>query len=68
MDRFKADYNQTVNLHCLKVFGVPETDGDGTGETRAFGLDSYPRVAEIFLRHMDDVSWILIIKLYFIER
>ena len=56
MDRFKADYNQTVNLHCLKVFGVPELDGDGKGDGRAFGLDSYPRVAEIFLRHMEDVS------------
>lgn len=65
MDRFKADYNQTVNLHCLKVFGVPEFDGDGSGETRAFGLDSYPRVAEIFLRHMDDVSIFISEKIAF---
>ena len=57
MDRFKSDYNQTVNLHCLKVYGVPELeDEQADGSKRQFGLDSYPRVAEIYLRHMDDVS------------
>lgn len=57
MERFGSDYNEVINLHCLRVFGIPEVcETDDSGQ-KLFGLDSYPRVAQIFLRHMDKVGY-----------
>ena len=56
MEKFQGDYQAMVDSHCLRVFGLPEPQ---TFKDKRFtGLESHPRVAEVFLNRMSDVSLI----------
>ena len=58
VERFGTDFDKTMRNHCLKVFGVPleETIDETKDGNCSFGTDSQPRIAEIFLEFMREVS------------
>ena len=59
MERFQGDYDSMVQSHCMRVFGLPECE---TGKDKRFiGLESFPRVAEVYIQGMSKVSSILYI-------
>ena len=54
MSRFQSDYETVIRNRCMRVFGFPEDDA--CKDRRHFDLESHPRVAEIFVESMENVS------------
>ena len=57
MEKFQGDYQAMVDSHCLRVFGLPEPQT--YNDKRFTGLESHPRIAEVFLDRMNEVSLII---------
>ena len=54
MERFQNDYQTVIQRRCLRMFGFPESEVGQ--EKRQFELETFPRVAEIFLDTIGCVS------------
>ena len=55
MERFQGDYDSMVQSHCMRVFGLPESQAGK--DKRFIGLESFPRVAEVYIQGMSKVSY-----------
>ena len=57
VERFQSDYQTMLQRRCLRIFGLSEENIGNDG--RFFESNSFPRIAEVFLESMSDVSYVL---------
>ena len=57
MERFQSDYKAVIQKQCMQLYGFPGEELDK--DKRHFELESHPRIAEIFLESVCDVSFLL---------